>query len=373
MVYKKGLAAEFKKLSGDNAVGVIQHESVSWGLMGLDYLFKGGLPRGKIGTLWGEAGTGKTTLALIASKSIIDQGGGVVYINLDHGCTESSLRRVGITQQHQNDEQFVFRNCLNGEDAGKAIMQAIDFNYDLVVIDSLPYMMRNEVYEKDPGERNYAAVASFLAEFSRMLKPATAMTGTGIISINEARANTSRYGHPLKMGPCGYAWAHVCDYIGFVSKLKLDDKNDVGAHLIKVQMQKSRCGTLKNSAEFEFYQKSGIDFAADVVNVAIECGVIEKKASMYYINGAEKGVRGFNTVKELIKSDSALTEDIKKRCYDYMAQQESEFLEELHVEDDGTIHVYQDSGLTPTSTDSNQNLETETASLVIKDGKAELV
>lgn len=66
--------------------------SISTGSGPLDHALGGGWPRGAISELSGEVGTGKSTLALCAAASVLEQGGSVVWIDAE-GAFPAGLAR----------------------------------------------------------------------------------------------------------------------------------------------------------------------------------------------------------------------------------------------------------------------------------------
>src|SRR5947209_18768804 len=99
----KHALAEIEKTFGKGSImslgdmGAIDVECISTGSLGLDLALGGkGVPRGRVIEAYGDAGTGKTTLALHTVSQAQQAGGGAAYFDAEHALDPSRSKRLGV-------------------------------------------------------------------------------------------------------------------------------------------------------------------------------------------------------------------------------------------------------------------------------------
>ena len=118
-------------------------EFVSTGLRKLDMLIsnkmQGGFPVGKLTTVTGEEGSGKTLLALMAAKDVIKRDGIVVWIDTQNSLDLPFMESFGIPRDkivyiQLNTVEAMFEVM---EDVGKQLRQKNSQKLLLFVVDSV--------------------------------------------------------------------------------------------------------------------------------------------------------------------------------------------------------------------------------------------
>ena len=117
------------------AAGMLNVSFLSTGVYAVDYVTKGGLPRGHPVEVNGPERSGKTTLMLHACAVALSQGEAVLWVDAEKAIDVDWIRANGVDL---NDERFVLAQPGDGQEAGNIMHAAISSNeFGLVVLDSI--------------------------------------------------------------------------------------------------------------------------------------------------------------------------------------------------------------------------------------------
>jgi DNA repair protein RadB len=81
---------------------------VQTGCVTLDTLLEGGLRRGEVTLVYGEAATGKTNLALQASAQTARTGGKVIYVDVDQSFTHQRFHQIAPDVEKESHNIIIF-------------------------------------------------------------------------------------------------------------------------------------------------------------------------------------------------------------------------------------------------------------------------
>lgn len=130
----------------------VEQKPIRTGLASFDYV-TGGLVRGKTYEISGCEASGKTSLALNISKSLISKKWKLVYFNRDNNPTYNIFNRYGLTNSKKNnlissekDPQEIRNMCLDFLEKEEKI---------IIVIDSLTKMLFDLVSPGEATNHNY--------------------------------------------------------------------------------------------------------------------------------------------------------------------------------------------------------------------------
>lgn len=171
---------------------------ISTGINVLDEaLGSGGIPVGKVIEIYGDAGSGKTTLALSIAKQA-QKRGAVLYIDADHGLSPYMLNNMGI-----NIDRFYTANVLTMEDALEICTIAVK-GFSLIIIDSIAALCpAGESKMGDYYTRRPQAV--LMNQFLGVITKLLSKSECSVILVNQLRTNPQiMFGNPEKT-PCGKA------------------------------------------------------------------------------------------------------------------------------------------------------------------------
>jgi len=127
----------------------------------VDAMLEGGVEAGCLTLLYGEAGTGKTTLCLLLAVEVARRGKKVIYIDTE-GVSIERLRQIAGDDFEAVVRNILFSNIGSFDEQEKMVDKAIKLaqsNVDIgmLIIDSISMHYRLTSREEDRGERRSLA------------------------------------------------------------------------------------------------------------------------------------------------------------------------------------------------------------------------
>ena len=301
---------EIEKKYGKGAVASLNNKPLELprftsGSLGLDKILGGGYPKGRVIEFYGPESSGKTTLATFAMISMQQQGGKCLFIDF-----ENSFNR-GFAEAHGlNAKDLIYSQPSTAEEALEVIRRGCGL-FDLIVLDSVANLAPSSEVEQDSGTASVGVLSRLMSQHFRLVTPM--LKQTTIIYINQLRMKIGTlYGNP-ETTPGGKALGYAASIrVDCRNKERLKDAdNKVIGIMIKVKTIKNKTAPVQQEALVPFYFNGGINQQEELLDFALDKGVIEKKAGgVYYYKGDKLG-RGRDNVKELI---IPLEKEIKELC-----------------------------------------------------------
>jgi recombination protein RecA len=283
---------------------------ISTGSLSLDVALGGkGLPRGRIIEIYGNESSGKTTIALHAVASAQKEGGVAAYIDAEHALDPTWARRIGVDLESLLVSQPAF-----GEEALRIAEMLVKSNaVDIIVIDSVAALVPKNETENDIGEPSVGQQARLMSQALRVLNPIIGKTKTCVIFINQIRQKIGvMYGNP-ETTPGGLALKFYCSCRLEVRRgPAVKDGDDVIGTEVKVKVVKNKIAPPFRTAEFEVLHDRGINTFSDLVNIAADCGALEKSGSFFSFNGQRLG-QGKENVKQFLTENVGLADQVRAK------------------------------------------------------------
>jgi recombination protein RecA len=246
----------------------------------------GGYPRGRIVEVFGPESSGKTTLTLHAIAQVQALGGIAAFIDAEHAFDLRYARGVGIDAG---------RLLVSQPDCGEQGLEIAEMltrtaGIDLVVIDSVAALVPKAEIEGDMGDPHMGLQARLMSQALRKLTAIAHRTNTTLIFINQLRQKIGVvFGSP-ETTPGGNA-------LKFYASVRLDvrriGKISVGETAVgnrtRVKVVKNKVAPPFAEAEFDIRWGTGIDAGADLVEVALAAGVLEKSGTHFSFAGKSIG------------------------------------------------------------------------------------
>jgi len=265
----------------------------------------GGIPRGRITEIYGDTGTGKTSLCLHTMVSAQKLGLGVLFIDAEHALSTERMTAIGV-----DGGKMVFSQPNSGEDALNLAEMAIrSGKFALVVIDSVAALTPLVEIEKDMGDSVMGVHAKLMSQSMRKLSSPVSKFNVAMMFINQTRANISGYGNP-EVTTGGNA-------LKFYSSLRLQMKfvgkisNTQGERIsgkYKMTVVKNKVAVPFKVAEFEI-NEYGIDDTTNLIDNLERAGIFTKSGSWY--KHEEKNLaNGKPTMVQLLHKDPGLREKL---------------------------------------------------------------
>ncbi len=269
----------------------------------------GGLPRGKIIEVFGPESAGKTTLALYAIAEAQKEGGIALFIDAEHALDPKYAAKLGV-----NLDAMYISQPDYGEQALEIADTFINSNaVDIIVVDSVAALVPKDELEGEMGDAQVGKQARLMSQALRKLKGATNKSNTTLIFINQIREKIGQmYGNP-ETTPGGRALKFFADMrleVRKTSDIKSGD-NKIG-YSAKVRVVKNKVAPPFQEGEYEVYFGEGVCKICDLINVAIDMGVIQKSGSWYSYQDTKIG-QGKEQVKTFLSENKDLAKEIEKK------------------------------------------------------------
>ncbi len=299
---------------GDNiveSVPVIPSGSVTLNLA----LGVGGYPRGRVVEIFGPESSGKTTLAIHAIAEVQKQGGIAAIIDAEHAFDRFYAEKLGV-----DIENLLISQPDNGEQALEIADQLIRSSaVDLVVVDSVAALTPKAEIEGEMGENKVGLQARLMSQALRKLTASISKTNTCCIFINQLREKIGvMFGNPETTtgGNALKFYASIRLDIRKVSQLK--DGEEVVGSSTRVKVVKNKVAPPFRKAEFDIMYGEGISKVGEIVDLGVEMGVIKKSGS-WFSYGETKLGQGREAVKDLIRDNPELSDELEKKIIDSIA------------------------------------------------------
>lgn len=288
-------------------------EAISTGSVTLDAATGiGGLPKGRIVEIYGPESSGKTTLALHAVAEAQKAGGEAAFIDAEHALDPIYAANLGV-----DVDSLLVSQPDNGEQAleiAEALVRSGAI--DIVVVDSVAALVPRSEIEGEMGESHVGQHARLMSQALRKLAGAINKSNTIIIFINQLREKIGvMYGNPETTtgGRALKFYASMRLDVRKTETIKGANGEFVGSRT-RVKIVKNKVAPPFKEAEFDIIYGEGISKVGEVLDIAVAMDVIHKSGAWFSYNDNRLG-QGRENVKELLKNDNELFEEVKAKIY----------------------------------------------------------
>ena len=323
----KALQAAMSKIEKDFGKGSIMRmgdeqienvEVIPTGSIGLNAaLGVGGYPKGRIIEIYGPESSGKTTLAIHAIAECQKAGGLAAFIDAEHAFDRFYAANLGV-----DIDNLYISQPDNGEQALEIADQLIRSSaIDIIVIDSVAALTPKKEIEGDMGDSAVGLQARLMSQALRKLTSTISKTNTTCIFINQLREKIGvMFGNPETTtgGNALKFYASVRLDIRRVTSIK-DGDNIIG-NQVRVKIVKNKVAPPFRKAEFEITFGEGISKIGEIVDLGVEYGIIKKSGS-WFSYGESKLAQGRDAVKELLKDNPELFEELEAKIMEAIKDQ----------------------------------------------------
>ena len=284
--------------------------AVSTGSLTLDLaLGVGGVPKGRIIEIYGPEASGKTTLALHIVSEVQKTGGTAAYIDVENALDPQYADAIGV----DIDELLVSQ-----PESGEAALSILDSlvrsgAVDVVVVDSVAALVTQQEIDGDIGDAQVAGQARLMSQALRKLSGSIAKSNCVVIFINQLRMKIGvMYGNPevTSGGTALKYYSSVRIDIRRVETLK--NGTESYGNRVKCKIVKNKVAPPFRTAEFDILYGKGISKESELIELGVECGVIEKSGSWFSYNGS-KLAQGKDNVRDMLMSDPSLANEIEEK------------------------------------------------------------
>ena len=307
--------ASLTKRFGEGAVmrlGEATHMEVDvipTGALSLDIaLGVGGIPRGRVTEIYGPEGSGKTTLCQHVAAEAQKLGGVVAYIDMEHALDPGYIATCGV-----NVDELLISQPDTGEQALEIAETLIRSGaVDLVVVDSVAALVPRAEIEGEMGDSHPGLQARLMSQALRKLSGAVKQTNTAVIFTNQLREKIGvMFGNPVTTsgGRALKFYASVRLDVRRVTAIK--ERGEVTGNRTRVRVTKNKVAPPFRVAEFDIMYNEGISRVGDLLDIAVELGLIEKRGSYYYRN-EENLAQGRENAKQFLRDHSDVADEVER-------------------------------------------------------------
>ena len=290
-------------------------EAISTGCLSLDMaLGVGGVPKGRIVEVFGPESSGKTTLALHIVAECQKNGGKAAFIDAENALDPEYAKNLGC-----NADDLLVSQPDSGEQALDILQKLLETAaLDVIVIDSVAALVPKAELDGQIGDVTVGLQARLMSQALRKLSGPINKSRTCVVFINQIREKIGvMFGSP-ETTPGGRA-------LKFYSSVRLDirriaaikEGTDMTGNRTRVKVVKNKVAPPFKMTEFDIMYGKGISYAGDLLDLALQGGVVEKMGSWFSYKG-EKIAQGREKVKTLLETDDKLMKSVLSDVKDYL-------------------------------------------------------
>jgi recombination protein RecA len=280
------------------------------GALSLDIaLGVGGIPRGRVTEIYGPDGAGKTTLALHIVAEAQKRGGVAAYIDMEHALDPEYAEACGV-----DVDNLYIAQPDTGEQALEIAETLVRSGaVDVIVIDSVAALVPRAEIEGEMGDSHPGLQARLMSQALRKLSGAIKQSNTAMIFTNQLRekigvvfgsSETTTGGRALKF------YASIRLDVRRVTGIK--EKGEVIGSRTRVRVTKNKVAPPFRVAEFDIIYGKGISREGDILDLAVQYGIIEKRGSFYSYQG-QNIAQGRENAKQYLRDHPEVMSEVEQQ------------------------------------------------------------
>jgi recombination protein RecA len=292
-------------------------ELISSGSLSVDIALGGGYPKGRIIEIYGPESSGKTTLTLHAIAEVQRMGGTAAFIDAEHALDPAYAKRLGV-----DTDNLLVSQPDNGEQALEIAETLVRSNaVDLVVVDSVAALVPQAEIDGEMGDSHMGLQARLMSQALRKLTGIINKSKTTVIFINQIRMKIGvMFGNPETTtgGNALKFYASVRIDIRRTGQIK--EGEDIMGNRTKVKIVKNKIAPPFRIAEFDIMYNEGISKTGDVLDLAVQHGIVGKAGAWFDYNDAKIG-QGREATKKYLKENPEVLAEIDKKVRAKVAEE----------------------------------------------------
>ena len=267
----------------------------------------GGMPRGRIIEIYGPESSGKTTLALQVVAQAQAMGGVAAYIDAEHAMDPDYAEKLGV-----NIDDLLISQPDSGEqalDIAETLVRSASI--DVIVVDLVAALVPRAEIDGDMGDSHMGLQARLMSQALRKLTSSISSTNTCFIFINQLRDKIGvMFGSPETTtgGKALKFYASVRVDIRRIGSIKEGDR--MVGNRTKVKIVKNKVAPPFHECEFDIMYGEGISREGDLLDLAVNNGVVEKSGAWFSYSGERLG-QGRENVKNMLKENREIFDRIE--------------------------------------------------------------
>ena len=269
----------------------------------------GGLPRGRITEIYGPESSGKTTICLHLIAEAQKRGGLCAFVDMEHALDPQYARAIGV-----NVETLYISQPDTAEQALEITEAFVRSGaLDVVILDSVAALVPRVELEGEMGDSHVGIQARLMSQALRKLSGAIKQSNCVVMFTNQLRDKIGvMYGSPETTSG-GKA-------LKFYASLRLDIRRlelikasggEVVGNRVRIRVTKNKVAPPFREAEFDImFLEGGISKSGEVVDLAAELGIIEKRGAFYRYKEGLLG-QGRENAKAFLRENLPMRDEIE--------------------------------------------------------------
>jgi recombination protein RecA len=259
------------------------------------------VPRGRIVEIYGPESSGKTTVCLQVIAEAQKAGGLAAFVDTEHALDVKYAQRLGVDLNNLLLSQPEF-----GEQALEIVETLVRSGaIDVVVVDSVAALTPRVEIEGDMGDAQMGSQARLMSQAMRKLNAAIGRSNTTVIFTNQLRSKIGViYGNPETTTGGNALKYYASLRIDVRRKDVIKDGQDIVGNRVRAKVVKNKVAPPFREAEFDIMYNEGISRLGDMIDVAVETGIIAKSGSWFSFN--EERVQGRDGMRKLLTENAPL-------------------------------------------------------------------
>jgi recombination protein RecA len=305
-----------RKRFGEGAImklGDAQHlqvESIPTGSLSVDIaLGVGGVPKGRVIEIYGPESSGKTTLCQHIIAEAQKLGGIAAFVDVEHALDPIYAQKCGV----KIDDLYVSQPD-TGEQALEITEALVRSGVlSVVVVDSVAALVPRAEIEGDMGDSHMGLQARLMSQALRKLAGVIKSSNTVVIFTNQLRQKIGvMFGNPETTtgGMALRFYASVRLDIRRIQAIK--DGGDVVGNRTRVTVKKNKVAPPFKVAEFDIMYNEGISKVGDILDIAVEQNIVDKRGS-FFSYGDTRLAQGRENAKSFLNENPAMAFEIENK------------------------------------------------------------
>ncbi len=268
-----------------------------------------GYPLGRIVEIYGPESSGKTTLALHAIAEMQKEGKTAAFIDAENAIDVSYAKNLGVDTKNL---------ILSQPDSGEQALEITDTlirssAVDIIVIDSVAALVPQVELDGEMSDQTIGVQAKLMSKALRKMAKVINDSEVLVIFINQLREKVGvMFGSP-ETTTGGRA-------LKFYSSIRIDIRKidiikngtDIVGTRSRVKIVKNKVAPPFKQVEVDIIYGKGISKIGELVDIAVDKGVLQKAGSWYSYDGKKLG-QGKENIKGYLSDNDKLKKEIEDK------------------------------------------------------------